>query len=377
MKTVTALRMFVAALSVAGVIAGGTASAQTTTTFSNTSAINIPDSVTPPTLGTPYPSTIEVTGITGPVTKVTVTLTGLSHGGPQDIDALLVGPGGQTVILMSDNGAVNALTNVNLTFDDAAGQSLPDFDPITSGTYKPTNFSDNDPAGADTFPASAPAGPYGSLLSAFNAVDANGTWSLFILDDANGQSGSLSGGWSLDITYTPSGPPPPPPVTSRLVATGTGPGGGPHVKIFQIETNGTVTELGGGFMAYDPGFTGGVSVALADFDNDGVPELVTAPRGNGGPHVRLFKINRTTGEVTPIGGGFFAYDPGFTGGVAFAIQDIDGDGVPEILTAPNSNGGPHVRAFKVDIATGDATPFGVEFFAYDPGFTGGLSLAAE
>jgi subtilisin-like proprotein convertase family protein len=372
MEVTTTTRVFIAVLALlAGVIAGGTASAQTST-FSNPAAISIPDSVTPPTVADPYPSTIAVSGVLGTVTKVTVTLTGLSHGGPQDIDALLVGPTGQSVILMSDNGAVNVIADVNLTFDDAATASLPDFDPITSGTYKPTNFTDGDPAGPDNFPVPAPVGPYGATLAGFNGLDPNGTWSLYILDDANGQSGSVSGGWSIEITVTP-----PAELPFKLVATGTGPGGGPHVKIFKIDSAGTVTELGGGFMAYDPGFTGGVSVALADFDNDGTPEIVTAPRGNGGPHVRIFKLDKTTGDVTPVGGGFFAYDPGFTGGVAFAIEDLDGDGTPEILTAPNSNGGPHVRAFRVDLATGDATPFGVEFFAYDPGFVGGLSLAAE
>ncbi|HMP84148.1 MAG TPA: S8 family serine peptidase, partial [Verrucomicrobiota bacterium] len=52
----------------------------------------------------PFPSTISVNGVTGTVSKVTVTLRSLSHTFPDDLDILLVGPGGQKTLLMSDCG---------------------------------------------------------------------------------------------------------------------------------------------------------------------------------------------------------------------------------------------------------------------------------
>ena len=67
--------------------------------YSNTNAITILSGSDP---ATPYPSTINVPSFTGTVTRVTVTLYGLSHTWPRDIDVLLVGPTGQTLLLMTD-----------------------------------------------------------------------------------------------------------------------------------------------------------------------------------------------------------------------------------------------------------------------------------
>jgi hypothetical protein len=40
-------------------------------------------------------------------------------------------------------------------------------------------------------------------LSAFNHEDPNGEWKLYVVDDQGGTSGSIAGGWSLDITSVP------------------------------------------------------------------------------------------------------------------------------------------------------------------------------
>lgn len=144
------------------------------------------------------------------------------------------------------------------------------------------------------------------------------------------------------------------------VITAPGFGGGPHVRVFD-GTNGNEYR---GFLAYDSRFTGGVSVASGDVNGDGRDEIITAAGYGGGPHVRIFDTFGT--EM----GGFLAYDPGFAFGVTVAAGDVDGDGRDEIITAPGQGGGPHVRAFR---ASGTEV---VGFMAYDPGFTGGVSVAA-
>lgn len=142
--------------------------------------------------------------------------------------------------------------------------------------------------------------------------------------------------------------------------TGAGSPGGPHVKI--IDDNDVIMP-GAEFFAYDTRFSGGVDVAAGDVDGDGIDEIITAAGPGGGPHVRIFKANGT--EV----GGFYAYEPGFVGGVRVAAADVDGDGMDEIITGPGAGGGPLVRVFK---------PSGVEvvhFYAYSTGFTGGIDVA--
>ncbi|MBX7223559.1 MAG: S8 family serine peptidase [Blastocatellia bacterium] len=179
----------------------GTTTSSGPTSFSNTGNILIPASGSGASTGSaanPYPAAITVSGLSGTITKVTATLTGFTHTFADDVDVLLVGPGGQTCILMSDVGGANPATNLTFTLDDTAAASLPDATALASGTFKPTNFV------ADQFPAGPPNGgtsfTYPALLSAFNGTTPNGTWSLYVNDDASGDTGNFSGGWSLSIT---------------------------------------------------------------------------------------------------------------------------------------------------------------------------------
>ncbi len=161
---------------------------------------------------------------------------------------------------------------------------------------------------------------------------------------------------------------------SPAIITGPGEGGGPHVKIFRINpSNFAVTQLGGGVMAYDPLFTGGVSVGFAP-NIGGAPAILTAPGPGGGPHVRVFNVS-ASGTITGRGGGVMAYDPLFAGGVTFAVGDVTGDGTPEVITAPGPGGGPHVKLFNVDGAGNFSEPFGGGFFAFEATFAGGVSIA--
>jgi subtilisin-like proprotein convertase family protein len=165
--------------------------AVSTTTFSNAAAITIPSSGN----ATPYPSAITVPAGLGNLQAVSVTLNGVAHTWPDDIDILLVGPGGQNVILMSDVAGFNpGVSGLTLTFRDGAPEIFGGLAPA-SGTYRPSNVD-----ATEVFGAPAPGGPYGANLSVFNGTNPTGTWSLFVRDDVAGDAGQIAGGWTLRLT---------------------------------------------------------------------------------------------------------------------------------------------------------------------------------
>lgn len=174
----------------------GTVTVRTPQVFANTGAIAIGDF----TAASPYPSVVNVSGLTATVCRVAVTLNNLSHAFPDDIDIVLIAPNGQGALLMSDVGGANPVSGIALTFDDSAGGSLSDSGQLVSGTYKPTNIgakSDNRP---DNFPAPVPAANFVTNLSALAGINPNGAWSLYINDDELVDVGSIGGGWSIALT---------------------------------------------------------------------------------------------------------------------------------------------------------------------------------
>ena len=176
-------------------------------TFSNTSRILIVDGTAAEDVSPadPYPSEITVSGFSGPIRDVNLTLRGFRHTFVEDVGVLLVGPEGQKVLLMSDVGGFSGVGGVRLKLDDEATASLPDhlvFGQITDGTYKPTQGTEGGgegcPAPAD-FPVPAPTSPYGTTLSEFDGTEPNGIWKLYVLDDCDLGSGKIRGGWTLRI----------------------------------------------------------------------------------------------------------------------------------------------------------------------------------
>jgi hypothetical protein len=115
-----------------------------------------------------------------------------------------------------------------------------------------------------------------------------------------------------------------------------------------------------------PGFNGPIKVVSGDFNNDGVAEIFAAAGFGGGPAIAI--LNSQTGEVMET---FFAFDPAFTGGVFVAVQDVNGDGILDIIAGAGPTGGPEVRIFD-----GSNLTVLRSFFAYAEDFTGGVSVAS-
>ncbi|MBE8987078.1 proprotein convertase P-domain-containing protein [Nostoc sp. LEGE 12450] len=138
-----------------------------TKTFSNTSAINIPDLST-------IKSNLAVSGLTGSIADVNITLN-ISHDWDSDLDVFLISPTGTRVELFTDVGSIdNNFTNT--TLDDEAATSITVGTAPFTGSFKPEK-----------------------LLSAFDNQNPNGTWKLEVTDDESLITGRLNN-WSLQFT---------------------------------------------------------------------------------------------------------------------------------------------------------------------------------
>lgn len=149
-------------------------------------------------------------------------------------------------------------------------------------------------------------------------------------------------------------------VTSGIPAwaVGAAPGGEPRVSLYSADAQPVRS-----FLAYEGTFTGGVRVAAADVNGDGTPDIVTAPGPGGGPRVRVF--DGATGAALAD---FLAYEDEFRGGVWVAAGPVGG-GQVGIATGADAGGGPRVRVFA---SNGTALQ---DFYAFDPTFAGGVRVA--
>ena len=178
---------------------------------------------------------------------------------------------------------------------------------------------------------------------------------------------SYKGGTGKDVVLTVSSivnPVLPP----NFTATGVDYGGGSVVQINY--TNGTNLS----FFAYSSAYTGGVRVALGDVNGDGYADLITGTGVGGGPHIKVFDLRG--GQPVTIAS-FFAFEPTFMGGVYVATGDINADGYADVIVGAGQTGGPRVKVFNgaAGYAINTIVP-AMDFFAYDPSFTGGVTVSA-
>jgi hypothetical protein len=308
----------------------GTATANSTVAISNTGLVTV-TGLLPNTSSTATITTTRTNYVSG---SAQVTATSLASTAP-----LITG----TPPPPSSNGA----STVNL-YDAATGQPtgtavpFPGFEgpvKVASGDFNNDGVADLVAgAGFGGGPAIAILDSQtGQVMESFFAFDPAFTGGIFVaVQDTNGDG-------ILDIIAS------------------AGPGGGPEVRIF----NGANLNLLRSFYAYAADFTGGVSVASVDFNNDGILDLVTGAGPGGAPHVKVFD-----GATNTIISQWYAYPVTFTGGVFVAIGDIGNDGTFEVVTGAGQGGAPVVAVW--DPFTGALLS---QFMAYAEDFTGGARVA--
>jgi subtilisin-like proprotein convertase family protein len=151
-----------------------------------------------------YPATLRVFNQPTNLTSVQVTLYGLTHSHPTNLDILLVSPLGKPVMLMSGVGGTNTVTSATLVYLQS-GSMPPSSSAIPSGvtsSYEPSNFgliTQLPQLGTN----SPPNGPYSTSpsLDDLSGDDPNGIWKLYIYNNHQGGVGQLYGSWKLDFTF--------------------------------------------------------------------------------------------------------------------------------------------------------------------------------
>ncbi|MBV8965342.1 MAG: multicopper oxidase domain-containing protein, partial [Mycobacteriaceae bacterium] len=176
---------------------------------------------------------------------------------------------------------------------------------------------------------------------------------------------------------------------------GTGPGVPPQVVVYSGAEGGLgpfSNEIAR-FSPFTTDFRGGVSVAGADIDGNGLADNIIVGAGPGADsQVKVFSshLPGNPGSAPDVFSTFAPY-PGSRSGVTLATGLVDAmSGRPSIVTAPGPGEPARVKAFRWDLYTPTerakakgakdspitdpaTTP---DFMAFDPSYTGGVSLTA-
>ncbi|AMV28098.1 multifunctional acyl-CoA thioesterase I and protease I and lysophospholipase L1 [Gemmata sp. SH-PL17] len=267
---------------------------------------------------------------------------------------------GQSPDLPSDNQSWAPLTNALAVaagdttgfqvevIDTTTRRTLFRFDPFPGfdGTVRVALADVNHDGVPDLIASVGPAGPphvkvfdgqTGSLIASFYAFDAGLTTGLSLA------TGDVNRDGAADIIVCPEANAP------------------AHVKVFSASG-----ELLDSFLAFPSAFTGGGRVASGDVNRDGAADIIVTAGTGGQGHVMVF-----SGTDLGLLASFFAFGPAFAGALSVTAGDFDGDGAAEVAVAPSTAGyDPHVKVLRP--LTEEVVS---SFYAYDPGFRGGVQLA--
>ncbi|HZH99142.1 MAG TPA: VCBS repeat-containing protein, partial [Fimbriimonadaceae bacterium] len=145
------------------------------------------------------------------------------------------------------------------------------------------------------------------------------------------------------------------------VITGTGPGNVSLVKVISGVTGRSIAA----FHAFEQSYTGGVAVASGDLDGDGRSEVIVAMPAQPG----LVKVFRGT-DLSEMHS-FLPFGQTSSNGATISAGDLNGDGRDDLIVGAGPGGGPRVRIFN-----GQDLAVMRDFFAFNPDFRGGVNVAA-
>lgn len=165
---------------------------------------------------------------------------------------------------------------------------------------------------------------------------------------------------TVNPSTTTTTSPPPATSTGTITAVGSAPGTAPTVIIKSAD--GTVLFT---VPVFDQSFMGGVNVVVGDVSGPGTPAVVAVPGPGGGPIIDV--ISTATGTVARV---ITLFDPGFRGGLNVAVGDLNNLGYDQVIVGAGDTGGP-----RVDVLDLIQNQVLLNFFAGNSTTRGGVSLA--
>jgi len=147
---------------------------------------------------------------------------------------------------------------------------------------------------------------------------------------------------------------------NQQIVVGLGQGNEPQVRIFNNKG-----KMVGIFLAYEKTFKGGINVEIANIDgrkDHSRSEIIVSPGAGRYPLIRIFD------DHSKLKRQFYAYTKNWKGGVNLAADDIDNDGVAEIVVGAYPGAAPHVRIFSGKGILLES------FYALDEDFSGGVDV---
>ncbi len=145
-----------------------------------------------------------------------------------------------------------------------------------------------------------------------------------------------------------------------------------HVLVVDAATG----RVAASFLAYAPGFMGGVNVAAGVMRIDGtgvaravgglLPVIITGAGSGAQPNLAVFNFNGTVRVRS-----YLTFLEGFRGGISVASGDVNNDGSTEIIVGSGKGPAPHVVVFDAVTSTTKAS-----FFAFPRSYRGGVYVAS-